>query len=193
MKRCANINCKQANPQSLNSFSKDIYKKDGLRSRCKICYKEYKFSNKEHIKSKMAEWAVKNREKRSKQNSHWYDIDKINILARHKIYRNTHKKETDSQRLKWKKNHPGKYASYSAKRRTQKMKATPPWLTEDQYMKIESLYVEASRLTKETGIPHEVDHIEPLQGKNVKGLHVPWNLRVIPRSVNRRKTNKSIS
>jgi hypothetical protein len=50
-------------------------------------------------------------------------------------------------------------------------------------------YAEAIRLTKQTGIQHEVDHVIPLQGRTVSGLHVEGNLRVIPHKENRRKHN----
>jgi hypothetical protein len=73
---------------------------------------------------------------------------------------------------------------------TAKTGQTPKWLTEDEVLKMAELYVEASRLTKDTGIAHEVDHVYPLQGKTVCGLHILANLRIVTRAENRRKTNK---
>lgn len=55
--------------------------------------------------------------------------------------------------------------------------------------KINAFYKEAKRLTEETGIPHEVDHIVPVHSRHVCGLHNEFNLRVIPGTQNRRKGN----
>lgn len=64
--------------------------------------------------------------------------------------------------------------------------ATPPWADREA---IRALYRKAKRLTRETGVKHTVDHIIPLKGETVCGLHVHTNMRVIPHSENMRKGN----
>lgn len=76
---------------------------------------------------------------------------------------------------------------HAAKRRTAKMNRTPPWA---DLAAIRAFYDEATRLTKLTGEQHHVDHIIPLQGKLVSGLHVESNLQVIPWLKNIVKRNK---
>lgn len=77
--------------------------------------------------------------------------------------------------------------SYKGKYRAARKMATPPWLTPEHINEIRQVYKEARRLSLETGIPHEVDHIVPLAGGIVSGLHVPWNLRAIPKIENNRR------
>ena len=68
--------------------------------------------------------------------------------------------------------------------------ATPSWLTAEQWAAMNAVYEEARRRTRETGIVHQVDHIHPLQGKTLSGLHVPWNLQVLTASQNVAKSNR---
>lgn len=72
-------------------------------------------------------------------------------------------------------------------RRAVKLNRTPAWADRD---KIKNLYIEAALLTESTGIQMHVDHIVPMQGELVSGLHVEYNLRVIPASENQAKFNR---
>lgn len=77
------------------------------------------------------------------------------------------------------------YANHNADKR----EATPPWAD----MKIiRRFHAEAKRISKATGILHSVDHIVPIQGDDVRGLHVHTNLRIITASANSAKNNKFI-
>lgn len=77
----------------------------------------------------------------------------------------------------------------AAKRRAALLCRTPKWLTSEDLFRISTMYLMSFALTKETGIEHHVDHIIPLRGRYVSGLHVPDNLQVIPGIENLRKNN----
>ena len=87
------------------------------------------------------------------------------------------------------KNNKDKVNANNAKKRARRRQALPIWLTKNQLLEIKSFYTKAQDLTLKTGIEHNVDHIIPLKGNNVCGLHVPWNLQVITASENVRKSN----
>lgn len=78
----------------------------------------------------------------------------------------------------------GKWVAYVVARQKRIKKATPVWTDLE---KIKQFYVEAQKLTKETGVPHEVDHIIPIKGKLVSGLHVPANLQILTEKQNQTK------
>jgi 5-methylcytosine-specific restriction endonuclease McrA len=93
-------------------------------------------------------------------------------------------------RKKWKNENRGAVNADTAARKQHIAQATPKWLTEEQKAETVMIYKVAAEQTLITGIAHHVDHIVPLRGSNVSGLHVAWNLRVVTAEENYQKNNK---
>jgi hypothetical protein len=90
----------------------------------------------------------------------------------------------------WREENPDKVLAQVAKRRADKKKRTPCWLTKDQKDQIAQVYALRNKMQATFGLDYEVDHIVPLMGENVCGLHVPWNLQILEKSLNKSKYNK---
>jgi 5-methylcytosine-specific restriction endonuclease McrA len=119
----------------------------------------------------------------------YYERNKGAVVARAQA-------RPDTDKRRYKKNHkvanPDMYKELVSLRRRRFRQATPKWLTAEQRMEIRLKYRLAIELSRATGIRHAVDHIVPLQGEEVCGLHVPWNLQVIPQEENLKKYNKLV-
>jgi len=118
-------------------------------------------------------------------NASWYRING----EKSKAYSSARRRSDPSYILGWVESNRAKVNAYSAMRKAANRQRTPKWLTESDLIEINWAYEIARQKTLETGVIYEVDHIIPLQGKNVSGLHIPQNLQVITRTKNRQKTN----
>ena len=101
-------------------------------------------------------------------------------------------KEKHFHRKNHKAANPDLYKELVNVRRRRFRDATPKWLTTEQKLEIRFHYRMAIALSRATKIPHAVDHIIPLQGEGVCGLHVPWNMEVITQEENLKKYNKLV-
>ena len=150
--------------KSFDCFTMSKARKDKLSIYCKSCNntykKEWQLSNKDKIAAYDKSWQEKNKDKKSKN------------------YKN------------WQVNNRAKVNSYNSYRRALELQATPKWLTASHKLHMECKYSLAAMLSKHTTEQHHVDHIVPLNGKTVCGLHVPWNLQVLTAKANLSKSNK---
>lgn len=137
---------------------------------------EWRKRNPERVAEYSRKWCQANPEKRQAAIDNWR-------------VRNPQKVAEMSSKAgaKWSKANPGKRNAITNKRRAALRQRTVAWA---DTAAIQAFYDEAVRLTRETGVPHEVDHIFPLMGDTVSGLHVPENLQILTRSANRTKQNK---
>lgn len=101
-------------------------------------------------------------------------------------YNVEHPEEVKASKARYRVEHPDRYAAMVGIANARKRGAvSDPFMTSSQILDAtEHLYAEARRLTKETGVRHEVDHILGVKGL---GWHAPWNLQVIPAVANRAK------
>ncbi len=90
----------------------------------------------------------------------------------------------------WHQKFPAKNTAKTQRYNARKRKAYPKWLTPKHEAEMLAQYEQARRLSKLIGIEYEVDHTVPLGGALVCGLHVPWNLQIIPAWENRSKSNQ---
>lgn len=146
-------------------------------------------NNQQKYKDKAKLWRDENPEAYEARNKEYFSREDVKKKMRETTRRWTaenpeRKRQMD---LEFKEKNRSLVTSYKGKYRAARRMATPSWLTPEHINEIRQVYEEARRLSLETGIPHEVDHIVPLAGKIVSGLHVPWNLRAIPKTENNRR------
>ena len=145
---------------------------------CSRCYnrlysRKYRIEKKEIVKSHNKTYYENNKQKIRKY--------KIGYNIRHREKNNRYSKKYHMR------NRAIRSAS-EAKRRASKLNATPSWLTIEHINQIKMFYKIAQDLRWEDEM--HVDHIIPLQGKEVCGMHVPWNLQVIEGRKNCSKGNR---
>lgn len=156
---------------------------------CKDCHKiwnkNYRINNKEKAKESTKKWISRNRERINKTSKEWASRNTEKVYNSYrKIYERDRKKVLDNVR-KYVKENPGKVNAASRLRRERQRNSVPKWLTQEQRKEIELIYINCPE-----GM--QVDHIIPIAGKEVCGLHVPWNLQYLTKEENCKKGNKLI-
>ncbi|CAK0741155.1 conserved hypothetical protein [Gammaproteobacteria bacterium] len=168
-----------SNVEKQKEYLKRYYKKHIEK------FKAYKEKNKEKNKEYGRQYQKerkKDEEYRKKQN--------VRILAWYHANFEKNKEKKNARNRAWRASNKDIINFHTSKRYTAKKQRLPIWLTEENLKQIQVMYTLATSLNKSTGVQWHVDHIIPLQGKNVSGLHVPENLQVIQGSLNSKKGNR---
>lgn len=104
--------------------------------------------------------------------------DRLKEIARDWSTNNKEKKQ--AQWREWYKRNKDKQKIKVMLEKHERLQRMPSWVDQDELIKIYE--------NRPDG--YYVDHIVPLRGKNVSGLHVPWNLQYLPAQENMSKGNK---
>ena len=167
MKRCCT--CKVEKP-----FTDFHLQKGKPRSQCKVCANEYQRTSKKRAEY-LQRWREGNREK---------------IAVIQKKYRDANRELSRAQCREWGQRNKDKVRAAASLKRAIKARAYARWSQElTDFVTSEACLLAAMR-EQATKIAWHVDHIVPLKGVEVCGLHVWNNLRVVPAVVNISKKNR---
>lgn len=169
MKTCSKCNIEKHK----YNFNKSKKAKDGLFSYCKECRKKVNTEWRNTNSNYMSEYYNRNSEELLQKSKEWYSANK----EYGKYIRRKYSKENRNIKN-----------TLEAKRRSNKLIRTPKWASLEKiksYYNVCAFFNEVNGYTK-----YHVDHIIPLQGKLVSGLHVENNLQVILAEDNIKKGNR---
>ena len=168
-------------------FNKDKNRTDGLFPHCKICVSTYKKnhreSHKDELKEKKRKWRTENKEKVRHYFAKYRAKNREAIRSSQAKYQSKNKEQCARRAAKWRQENHVKQLCYRWERIAKQKQRSPQWANNVQ---IKLVY----EFSKKLGNEYEVDHIYPIGGKLVSGLHVPENLLVVHRTKNRSKGNK---
>ena len=138
----------------------------------------------------LVRWREQNPDKVKLHNSTQYACHAENLMERSRMYHAANPEKVSARAKQYQLKNLHRFAAINAKREAAKIQRTPVWLDKDDFWMMEQAYELAALRTKMLGYAWHVDHIIPLQGKIVSGLHVPTNLQVISAKENLRKSNR---
>lgn len=170
-----------------------LMERQTIRKTCPACRRERERAKNATAEKKLARaeydrmrWLHDNERIRAK-NRRYYAANADTVNAQKREYWAANADRMKEANRVWREKNRHVVRQLSAERKRHIRVATPPWADRAA---IRAVYAEAERLTVETGIQHHVDHVIPLRGKLVCGLHVHNNIRPLPSTDNIRKKNK---
>ena len=173
----------------MDIFNKMRKDSPAYRAACKDCEREqqraYREANRESVLAQKREYARQNQDAEKARRDAWRELYRDREKAQQREYRQANRDKLAEYIKNYAKQNPAKMHAIVMKRRISKKRQTPAWAN---HRKIEEIYEFAAEF-REAGFDVHVDHVVPISGKNVSGLHVETNLRVCLAAHNLRKSN----
>lgn len=186
--------CRQCNQEKELSAFRFVKAKNNYCSPCKSCRyaktREWAQRNPDKIRTNRRRFNANNPEKNRARVKRWLQANPEKARAYRKRYSAEKREIVREYKRRWKERNPDKRNAARVHYLASKINATPSWLSSEQKFRIGFFYTLAKFFTWLTGIKFEVDHVEPLRGKDICGLHVPWNLQILPAEINNLKGNR---
>lgn len=172
-----------ANAEALKERSREYYArtKEQRAERARAYYQ----SNRAKLLAAGQAWAEANPEKVLAKGRRWAQANPDKVAEKSARWRKANPEKAAANTRKWQQANPEKAAAHASKRHAAMRQ--PAWGDKGA---IDEIFAEARRLTLESGVPHQVDHVIPIRHPLVCGLHVPDNLQVLTATDNRNKHNK---
>lgn len=146
------------------------------------------YAKKNPAYARVKAWRASNKEKVAEQCKRYAEKHPDKIVAKTQRWRAKNPERAAEACRNTRIKNAGRVLANKAKYRASKIARTPAWLDNVQNAEINTAYLYCAALRK-IGVKSSVDHIVPLQGSSVSGLHVPWNLQIIHETDNRLKSN----
>ena len=178
VKTCSKCKCQK----DIELFNKNRTTPDGREHYCRPCRREayavWRAANKELAVEATRQWRLNNPQA-AKESARMSDRKRADNPKR--------KASIAAAIQNWRKNNISSVNGYTAKRRALTKKAFASWANQDRIKEMYKLAATWNEIWPEDRV--HVDHIVPLAGASVCGLHVENNLQVIRASDNFRKSN----
>lgn len=155
----------------------------------KAYFKAYYEANKERIKANAAKRRAEKPDECRAAVDAWRSSEEGKAKLREYFKTYAKKAPFKEAQKRSRERHAAKHNARSRAYKLTKANRVPAWLTANDKDAIKSLYQLACIYSGALGEPFDVDHIVPLRGATVSGLHTPCNLQILPASANRRKRN----
>ena len=170
--------------------------KSGLNSFCIVCHKANNIARK-RITRQQPEFKAKELEYKKQYRARTVEQRKVYMKKWHSTnveaqteYRKEYREANPTYFSMYAKKNKSKLNAKTRARQASKIQRTPSWVDSEELWVIKEVYALAELRTKVFGFSWHVDHIVPLQGEIVSGLHTIANLQVIPAIDNIRKHNR---